>query len=141
MLTLHVSLPYALDDPHEQGGLLFGPPREVRACTGPLPGDDRGTHHLTMLDPGHEAAADAAAAQGWGYLGYWHSHPAGSPPDPSEVDLTDWQLALGATGAAELYFPIITGGVLRVWRARPGEAPEEVAFRVSPASSKAEKSS
>ncbi|EYB67031.1 hypothetical protein DEIPH_ctg052orf0027 [Deinococcus phoenicis] len=79
-----------------------------------------------MADPGHLAAAECAAAQGWGYLGYWHSHPAGTPQHPSEVDLTDWHAALETTGAAFLDFPIITGGVLRAWRLHRGGDLEEV---------------
>lgn len=120
MLTLHAPIPYALSDPLEQGGLLLGTRdgerAHVHACTGPLPGDDRGTHHLTLADPGHTLAAEDAFARGWVYLGYWHSHPTGTPPGPSEVDLTDFREALRVTGAPYLDFPILTGGVLRAWR-------------------------
>lgn len=126
MLTLHVPLPYDLNDPLEQGGLLFGTPGHVYVCTGPLAGDDRGTHHLTLCDPGHQAAAEAALCQGRTYVGYWHSHPAGTPQEPSEVDVTDFRAALDTTGAEFLDFPIITGGVLRAWRAWADGRLEEV---------------
>lgn len=122
MITFHCSLPYDLNDPLEQGGLMFGTrdgeTATVHACTGPLPGDDRGTHHLTLCSPQHGHAAGAAAGHGWVYLGYWHSHPAGTPPTPSDVDVTDFHEAARVLfpTAPYLDFPIITGGILHAWR-------------------------
>lgn len=126
-LTLHAPIPYDPSDPHEQAGLLFGLPGHAHLITAPLPGDDRGERHVTLLDPGHAHSALAAQAQGWEYVGYWHSHPPGTPFGPSGVDLTDWHEALRVTGAAFLDFPIVTGGITHVYRLRPGmTAPEEV---------------
>ncbi|WP_135227537.1 Mov34/MPN/PAD-1 family protein [Deinococcus fonticola] len=134
MLVLHCELPYDLDDPREQGGLIFGTPGHVMSCTGPLPGDDRGTHHLTLCDPGHQLAADLAAASGLRYLGYWHSHPAGTPQGPSEVDIADFREAadLLFPSLPFLDFPIITGGVLRVFRMNHQLELEEVPHELRP---------
>lgn len=122
MLRLHQSLPYDLDDPLEQGGLLFGftegETAHVHLVTGPQPDDDRGTHHLSMVGAEHRRTAEQAYADGLEYLGYWHSHPAGTPPVPSEVDITDFRAAASALfpEAPFLDFPIITGGVYKCFR-------------------------
>lgn len=116
MLTFHVPLPYDLTDPLEQGGLLFGVGDDVYAVTGPQPDDDRGAHHLSLISPQHLRAAERAYAEGYDYLGYWHSHPAGTPFTPSEVDLTDFRQALETMQVESLVFPIVTGGVTHVYR-------------------------
>lgn len=122
MMYLHTDIPYNLDDPLEQGGLLFGSvdgdAAHARLVTGPQPGDDRGTHHISLTSPAHTRAAQQAEAQGWHYLGYWHSHPPGTPPVPSEVDITDFHAAADRLfpHLPFLDFPIITGGVLKCFR-------------------------
>lgn len=129
MLTLP-PLPYDLNDPLEQGGLLFGTltpdGATVHRLTGPQPDDDRGTHHLSLIGEGHRQAAEQAFTDGLTYLGYWHSHPTGTPFTPSEVDLTDFLLAVETMDADHLYFPIITGGVLRAYRFHRSGQLEEV---------------
>ncbi|WP_155300948.1 Mov34/MPN/PAD-1 family protein [Deinococcus kurensis] len=130
-LTLHVPIPYDPGDPHEQAGILFGTPGHARLITGPLPLDQRGPDWVTLADPGHAHAAALAQAQGWAQIGYWHSHPPGTPFGPSEVDITDWQAALDTLGQPFLDFPIVTGGITHVYRLTPGHAPQEVAW-ISP---------
>lgn len=131
-LHLHLRPPYDLDDPLEQGGLLFGVTNGDEAhaylITGPQPDDDRGTHHLTLCDEGHQQAARHASARGWHYLGYWHSHPAGTPPVPSDVDVTDFHAAAAVLFPERpfLDFPIITGGKLHCFRLRHDLTLQEV---------------
>lgn len=136
MLTLHAPLPYTLDDPLEQGGLLLGTltaaGATVHHATAPQPDDDRGTHHLTLCGAGHVREAEAALARGLVYLGYWHSHPAGTPPIPSDVDLTDFRVAVETMDAKSLYFPIVTGGVLHAYRFHRSGQLEEVPWTLQP---------
>ena len=124
MLHVHLPFPYDLNDPLEQGGLLLGTHEgetaHAHVITGPQPDDDRGTHHLHLCSPHHLQVAEQASARGLTYLGYWHSHPAGTPPVPSEVDVTDFHVAAQTCFPALPYldFPIITGGVLKCFRLR-----------------------
>lgn len=122
MMHLHTRIPYDLNDPLEQGGLIFGlvagNDAHAYSITGPQPDDDRGTHHISLISRNHLRAAGQAETSGWQYLGYWHSHPAGTPPVPSDVDITDFHAAADQLFPALpfLDFPIITGGVLKCFR-------------------------
>jgi len=121
-------LPYDPEDPREQGGILLGLGSQVHLATAPMPADVQHPDLLMLLDPGHQAAADARPDLD--YLGYWHSHPTAEAV-PSEMDLTDWQTAVEHIGAP-LYFPIFGSDGLRVYCLSPGQRhPQEVTWTYS----------
>lgn len=125
-------LPYSLDDPLEQGGLIFGAPGEVRMVTGTATGDERGERHWMPTDAAHVRAAELAQSLGYRQLGWWHSHPAGTPQTPSEVDAEQFRMALEHLGAEQLWFPIVTGGIVRVFTITHTEGIEEVEWTSQP---------
>lgn len=134
MIRFRAPLPYDPSDPLEQGGLLFGHPGEALRVTGVQPGDDRGPRHYSATDPAHVAAAVEAERDGLRYIGYWHSHPAGTPQTPSDVDIADFNAAAEALfpDLPWLDFPIITGGVLRCFRLNQDLTLKEVTCELRP---------
>ena len=107
--------------PERYGGYAFPVDRAGSVACVPC----SGVRPDTPTASGAHAAA-LAQAQGWVQIGYWHSHPAGTPFGPSEVDITDWQVALDTLGRPYLDFPIVTGGKVHVYRLTPGQPPQEV---------------
>ena len=124
---LSISVPPELADMGmdalEQGGLLLGhliteQSARVVTFTRPGPLDIRLPGLFALQDPLHERELNESGLR---YLGFWHSHPVGTPSEYSDEDLTDWQSA-GLEMFAQLppeqthvYYPIVTGDRLRVW--------------------------
>lgn len=116
----HLDLPDALAtcgmDTQEQGGILLGEGQTVQQFTTPGPLDFRTDGLFLLLDDCHQQALDSSNLS---YLGFWHSHPPGTPSGYSLEDLTSWQDIARAMfpwlPSTHLYFPIVTGDRLRVW--------------------------
>lgn len=108
-------------DALEQGGLLLGAHGSgwltVHHFTTPGPLDVRTADMFLLLDPSHEQELQDSNLD---YLGFWHSHPAGTPSDYSPEDLACWRTIAGEVfpqlpDQTHLLFPIITGDRSRVW--------------------------
>jgi hypothetical protein len=110
-------------DPLEQGGLLLGhlvTSQSVRVVTFTRPGplDIRTPGMFVLQDPQHERELNESGLR---YLGFWHSHPCGTPSEYSPEDLDDWQNATVEMFAqlppeqTLIFYPIVTGDRLRVW--------------------------
>lgn len=106
----------------EQGGILLGHAGpygiHVSEYTTPGPLDVQAQGMILLADPKHEQRLNDS---GLAYLGFWHSHPAGTPSEPSLEDLESWQGIARAMLTQQpsvpcLLFPIITGDRIRVWR-------------------------
>lgn len=106
----------------EQGGILLGFANShgifVTEYTTPGPLDVQDGGMILLADPKHEERLNVS---GLAYLGFWHTHPAGTPSEPSLEDLDSWQGIARAMFAQQpdvpcLLFPIITGDRSRAWR-------------------------
>jgi integrative and conjugative element protein (TIGR02256 family) len=80
---------------------------------------DRRSRFAFFRSKQHEVLAHAkweAARQTMAYLGSWHTHPEVNP-NPSSVDLSDWEHALKADTyeGNRLFFAIVGTGRIRVW--------------------------
>lgn len=105
------------NNPLEQGGILIGQGQRVDYFTTPGPLDYCAPDSFVMLDDCHQQALNES---GLDYLGFWHSHPAGTPQEPSPEDLESWQqiaqtMLEQQPHVKNLIFPIITGGIMRLW--------------------------
>lgn len=103
--------------PLEQGGILLGSGASIGYFTTPGPLDYCAPDSFVMLDDCHQ---QALTESGLDYLGFWHSHPVGTPSEPSPEDLESWQqiaqtMLEQQPHVKSLLFPIVTGDVLRVW--------------------------
>jgi len=107
----------------EQGGLLLGfltglHSAYVMTFTRPGPLDIRLPGLFALQDPLHERELNESGLR---YLGFWHSHPVGTPSEYSDEDLTDWRSAAREmfpqmeSIQTHVYYPIVTGDRLRVW--------------------------
>ena len=107
----------------EQGGLLLGhlvSPKSVRVLTLTRPGplDIRAPGLFVLQDPLHEREMNESGLR---YLGFWHSHPCGTPSEYSPEDLQDWQSAAlemfpqMPPEQTTIFYPVVTGDRLRVW--------------------------
>ena len=106
----------------EQGGLLIGAAGHgwstVHDFTRPGPMDLQLPGLFMLLDDCHQQQLDAS---GQSYLGFWHSHPPGTPSEYSPEDLTSWHEIARAMfpqlpdSQTHLLFPIVTGDRTRVW--------------------------
>ncbi|GGR31390.1 Mov34/MPN/PAD-1 family protein [Deinococcus ruber] len=106
-------------EPLEQGGILLGDSSagQVETFTTPGPLDVRLEELFMLLDDCHQETLEAS---GLDYLGFWHTHPVGTPSDYSLEDLQDWQegavqMFAQLPNATHFYYPIVTGDRLRVW--------------------------
>jgi len=102
---------------NEQGGILLGHEHKVHNFTAPGPLDLRGSDLFVLLDPCHQQALNESDLD---YLGFWHSHPPGTPSEYSAQDLECWLETAPTMFASQphvnkLYYPIVTGDVIRVW--------------------------
>ncbi len=124
---LSISVPHELAgmgmDPLEQGGLLLGhliSPQSARVVTFTQPGplDIRARGLFVLQDPHHEQEMNESGLR---YLGFWHSHPCGTPSEYGPEDLQDWQSAAVEMFAqmppdqTTIFYPIVTGDRLRIW--------------------------
>ena len=105
----------------EQGGLLLGKAEPgwlaVQRFTVPGPLDLCTPGMFMLLDPCHQQVLDAS---GLSYLGFWHSHPPGTPSEYSPEDRDSWRHIASdmfpqLPDQTHLLFPIITGDRQRVW--------------------------
>jgi integrative and conjugative element protein (TIGR02256 family) len=120
----------------EAGGVLLG--RHLLDCndivvdevTQPARGDRRSwagffrslAHHTRSLRRWRESGGTCA------YLGSWHTHPE-DVPNPSSIDLDDWQHALARDRfeGESLFFAIVGTSRARVWQGnRDGSVKELV---------------
>ncbi len=103
--------------PLEQGGILLGFGDCVHYFTTPGPLDLCGSDMFVLLDPCHQQAMNES---GLDYLGFWHSHPPGTPSEYSPEDLESWLetapiMFTQQPHVNHFYYPIVTGDVIRVW--------------------------
>ena len=106
-------------DKTEQGGLLLGKEGTLWAERLTLPGplDLRTPSLFMLLDPHHQSALDVGDMS---YLGFWHSHPPGTPSEYSPEDWHSWRRIADdmfpqLPTQTHLLFPIVTGDRLRAW--------------------------
>ena len=102
------------DDP-EDFGVLIGTTSEDRRerwidfITRPMDADKQSRFNFELMDPGHQQAVDGAFDSSSGtkiYLGTWHTHPE-SVPQPSGVDIADWNRCIGRNRNRPLVFVIV----------------------------------
>jgi integrative and conjugative element protein (TIGR02256 family) len=125
--ALSCMLAFVQDDRHkpEAGGVLIG--RYIRDSTDivideatvPMEGDHRRRFSFWRTRQPHQQALDQAWLESGGtstYLGEWHTHPE-DIPEPSEIDLKNWQSRLKKDifSGDILFFIIIVIKFLRVW--------------------------
>lgn len=98
-----------LANPHECCGLLFGTADTIRAHQ-PAANVHPAPETRFEIDPQALIDAHRSMREGGARLvGYYHSHPEGSP----EPSATDRALA----GGDEMIWAIVAGGEVRLWRA------------------------
>ncbi|CAH7103044.1 Prok-JAB domain-containing protein [Vibrio chagasii] len=89
----------------------------VSDITTPLPEDIRSRTSFRMLDKGHQKAVDSAFENSGGkkiYLGTWHTHPE-AHPEPSSVDIDDWNKCMKRNEGRKLFFVIVGKESFRIF--------------------------
>lgn len=83
----------------------------IEECTIPKRKDLRKRGFFKLQDPGHQKLIDKAHADSEGkrfYLGTWHTHPE-KVPEPSSLDLQDWEACIARNPDTELFAFAIIG--------------------------------
>jgi integrative and conjugative element protein (TIGR02256 family) len=106
------------------GRYLFAEPHViVDAVTVPCAADHRRPCGVFRSRRHHQQCVDAEWQRSGGtcvYLGEWHSHPEPTP-NPSEVDLDDWnrRMSEDTIGGESFFFIIVGQQCLRLWEGNP----------------------
>ncbi|HDY7718953.1 TPA: Mov34/MPN/PAD-1 family protein [Vibrio vulnificus] len=99
----------------EQFGALIGSRGEgersiwIDRCTTPQKKDVSQRAWFVMKDPVHQKTIDKAFENSSGELGYigtWHTHPQ-NVPEPSSIDLNDWEQCTLRNPDRQLVFAIV----------------------------------
>lgn len=99
----------------EQFGVLIGSRVEgeqsiwIDRCTTPQKKDISQRSFFVMKDTTHQQIIDKAFEQSSGELGYigtWHTHPQNAP-EPSSIDLNDWEKCTQRNPDRQLVFVIV----------------------------------